>query len=610
MGRFFREFRYSMKAKGHVFFLVLLFTAATLAVWLFYLTVSRELDSSFADSETSKTGKLHITGSFDDMAQATDSDLEAELAFNKALHSADWMTYSEAVREDLYIQDYEGSVTALVGYEEGNCADNREITKNNKTYAYVKAVWADSQAALDAGLGTVAGELFETPTDYYGHLYVALGYGYRENGVYKAGSILNLATEQGVTTAAVIGFLDEGATIEIGGQSICLDNYMFCPLVDLSGLYDGETAESTSPLYVNDALINENEALDDLICTDCHDRTVGGTTYTAYKTLWIEESEAENAASGTWLKNLYNAAHYAPVNCMAIGSRYEEAGLTNKSVKALLFGSETTVSAGTVIPAGTEYNGICLDDYLVLLKTDYESYYFKTETKTETPGVTAEAAESGEDASVIEESAEDRTVTFTQSERTMLMHILYLKNSGTAETGCTANDSERRLMSVIDSAWEDFYRENENQSPITSYRIKEAAGTDSILFRDNISSVTDSIGKYIRYFLPAAAVLLFLYYLRKRSVLREYFTTLILTGTSNLEIMLLFLTESIFLYLGVVILGYGSCYAVCRILQLDIVSVREMLGTTAKIVLFPTLGILLIIFFTDYGKLFRRGRKG
>ncbi len=611
MGRFFKEFRYSLRAKNHIFFLVLIWMVACATVWLFYLSLNKELSDSFGDASAETS--YRVAGSFDKLVQAENIDLKAELAFNKELHGADWMSYMEAAREDIYIQEYSGMNEALVGFEEGDYAASKGIKKSNKEYSYVKAIWLDKEAVKAFDLGAVAENLFDVPTNYTDRMYVVLGAKYKETGTYQAGDSFTISTDSGLVTTIVLGFLEKGVTARVNGKYVTMDNYILCPLLDLSNVYEGTSADlaERTALFINGDKITANAALDHAKALDENGneqiRTSGDKTFVGYKVVWVTEGECTKTDAPSWMKNFYQASKSAPVRLMAAGADYTANGVSSGKFDILLFGVTSQVTLSTAIPAGSTYKGQVLDDCIVMMKTANEISFFGADSEEDVKTATTDSETTTEEP-VTEAIVTPALEEFDAKTLTVLMHIMYMKNTGIVRTKVSANDAERKLMDMVDRSWKNFHIEKENSSPITDYRIKEASAKDSILFKDNVENIVTSLEKYTKYFIVGGMLILLLYYLLKRKSLHEHFTMLVITGTSNLEIMLFFLVESLLFLIGTVGFGYLFCFAVCKILQLKVAGYKDIVGIAAWMIVIPTVCVWARIFFTDYGKMFRRGK--
>lgn len=621
MGRFRREFKFSLKTKKHLFFLVLLCLVIASAVWIFRLSLQQEMRTSFPGDygETAKRTEqtFRVTGTQDEMAAVSDSDLKAELLFNQELHQADWMTYSEAVAENLYIRSYTGPEQMVVGAEEGKYEKNSSVEMEGQTYAYVKAVWLGQETAAAAGLGMYADELFRHPTDYINKLYVMLGHDYEAQEVYAVGDVLQIKTSYGNVEATVTGFLSEGASVELNGTKVSLDSYVLCPLADMSDLY-GEAPEKDdtylSPLYIDPQYVGENNAAGGEALTD------GENTYTPVKAIWFDRDLREDASLEASLQGMLKQENTEQMSFVFMGANYQKQGVKLGSSITLIAGcgKRTACCVGFFTEGLTyEVNGedIVLDDYIGIVQYDYSKMYGTEQSAPDSQKPAAADGQTGQEGETPEGTDDDVIATmrpdisYNLGERSKLFHVLFLKNRGYIRTELTANEAQRELTAAADAAWKNFYLENEGIKAITTYTVAQADSANSILFRSNVQTILKTLQDVDGWIFVAGLALVLAYFLLKRRTAQEYYITLLLTGSSVWEILLLFFVEILLFYVGAVAFGYLASWLICRLLQLQAVSWTELLKVNLLAVSIPGILILLRVAFADYGKLFRRGRR-
>lgn len=621
MGRFRREFKFSLKTKKHLFFLVLLCLVIASAVWIFRLSLQQEMRTSFPGDygETAKRTEqtFRVTGTQDEMAAVSDSDLKAELLFNQELHQADWMTYSEAVVENLYIRSYTGPEQMVVGAEEGKYEKNSSVEMEGQTYAYVKAVWLGQETAAAAGLGMYADELFRHPTDYINKLYVMLGHDYEAQEVYAVGDVLQIKTSYGNVEATVTGFLSEGASVELNGTKVSLDSYVLCPLADMSDLY-GEAPEKDdtylSPLYIDPQYVGENNAAGGEALTD------GENTYTPVKAIWFDRDLREDASLEASLQGMLKQENTEQMSFVFMGANYQKQGVKLGSSITLIAGcgKRTACCVGFFTEGLTyEVNGesIVLDDYIGIVQYDYRKMYGTEQSAPDSQKPAAADGQTGQEGETPEGTDDDVIATmrpdisYNLGERSKLFHVLFLKNRGYIRTELTANEAQRELTAAADAAWKNFYLENEGIKAITTYTVAQADSANSILFRSNVQTILKTLQDVDGWIFVAGLALVLAYFLLKRRTAQEYYITLLLTGSSVWEILLLFFVEILLFYVGAVAFGYLASWLICRLLQLQAVSWTELLKVNLLAVSIPGILILLRVAFADYGKLFRRGRR-
>ncbi len=617
MGRFRREFKFSLKTKKHLFFLVLLCLIIASTVWIFQLSLQQELKTSFpgdyGKSANRSERTFRIAGKQDEMAAVSDSDLKAEMLFNQALHQADWMDYSEAALENLYIRSYSGPKQMVVGADDGKYEQNSSVELEGQTYAYVKAVWLGQETAADAGLGMYADELFRHPTDYINKLYVMLGHDYEAQEVYGVGDVLQVKTAYGNVEATVTGFLSEGAAVKLNGKSVCLDSYVLCPLNDMSDLY-GEAPDTDTtylaPMYIAPEYLGENNAAEGESLTD------GENTYAPVKAIWFDRDLREDTTLEESLQGMMKQENTAQMSFIYLGANYQKQGVKLGDSITLIAGcGKRTACCVGFFTEGLTYKAdgkeIVLDDYIGIVQYDYGRMYASVPPASadQKPAEPEEGADGsdGSDENVIATMRPE--ISYNLGERSKLFHVLFLKNRGYVKTGLTANEAQRELTAEAKEAWKNFYLENEGIEAITVYSIAEADAANSILFRSNVQKILKTIQDVDGWIFAAGLALVLAYFFLKRRAAQEYYITLLLTGSSVLEIMLLFLVEMLLLYVGAVVFGYLVSWLICRLLQIQAVSWRELLKVNLPVVTVPGILILVRIALADYGKMFRRGRR-
>ncbi len=631
MGRFFKEMRYSMKMRRHLFFLMLVWFAAVGAVWLFQGTVDGELHSSFpGDYGIKNDGKLKeykVAGYYDDMAAVTDSDLKAEILFNQALHGADWMSYREIVVDNLYVRAYVGTDLAIVGYESGNYTGNKDVDVEGTLHSRVNTIWMDETSVKEAGLGIYAERLFQYPNDYIDQMFVVLGAGLE--GDYQVGDVMQVRTSQGSMKAYVRGFLNKGAKAEVDGKSINLDYYIVCPLDNMDNLYEGKTetmSTHTNPVYLYHERLTEDMTVCDTTMTN-PTMVAEEKEYRGVKALWLSRDVLNiDETAPEWLRAFVSGQSHL-YNSIAVGANYKTLGLMNTGNGVDLQGTESKLDyvCTQALPQGTMYTvdgqEICLDDYIVFVLPDYNKLYSEegenpgaVVTPTPIPDGGEDAGTEGEDAGTgitpgdSNVSTEEIANTYSVAERTKLFYILFLKNRGYFETVYAPNEAQRKLSVMTEASWKNFYLENEGKDAITTYCVREADEANSILYRDDISGMQAKLAKVAKWGFVLGAALLVLYYFLKLRCGKEYYTTIVMTGTSSAEVMALYLLEGILLFALATAVGYVGNFAICKLLHLQSVGMSGLIKRNLLAIGLPTLAISLWALICDYGKIFRRVR--
>ncbi len=458
-----------------------------------------------------------------------------------------------------------------------------------------------------------AEELFRHPTDYINSLYVMLGADYQKNEVYKVGDTLKMRVPYGNTEAVVTGFLEEGASMLINGKSVCLDSYVFCPLMNMDNLYgEAPVKDETylSPIYLSGEFLPEGSVVNgETIVKD-------EKTYTPVAAIWFDRALRADENLEEWFRKFLDKENTYHMTFVFLGNNYQKKGVSVGKTLGYLCGvGELSGTCVGFFPEGMTYRvdgkDICLDDYVGIVQFDYAQMYPSKDADqppkdaaNATPTPTPEGAAPENTVATMSPD-----ISYNLAERTKLYTVLFMKNSAYLRTDLTADEAQRELSGIVEKSWKNFHLEKEGNDPISRYRVREASNAKGILFRDDVKTIVSKLQKVGKPLFLTGLVVVLLYFLFKRRTTQEYFVMLLLTGTSTLEIMLLFVVEMLLLFVGSVGFGYLFSYLICRILHITAVSWRELIRWNAIAVLVPGLLILLRIAFADYGKMFRRGRR-
>ena len=599
MARFWKEIKYSLRMRKHLFFMLMIIMGLVSAVYLFRESLQSSLEKAFPNDYGKVTKAVaqtyHIKGSYAEHATAKDVDIQAELTINRTLHEAAWMEYEEGFLYDLYVKDYSGPDEAVVG----NVETNKVVEMDKGKYGKVQSAWLSKEVLEKEGFGGLTSRMFSTASTYTDTLYVMLGAG-MAGGKYDAGTKLTLRVEGVKIEAVVLGFLDPGTTLYVGSDPVCLDFYVVCPLLDLSDIYgEGEGADAlptnTDPIYITETQVPQGSGFAD---TDTARRELekNNIRYVATKCLWVTDEDIDAMEEApSWLKTLRNIKGSGNTTLTAwFGYNYQDAGMTrgkNLSVMTLYDGKKTLVCNGFV-PEGETFKlgdkTINLDDYIVIgLKTTDNS------STTDTP-------KDGENDDDKEPDG------FSVEIRTLLFRLMVKKNSGVIRTKYTADEAQRNLEKILEGAWENYQKDNPNLERTSTYLVKEADKPGSVIYNDKIREYPDKLTKVDRigYFVCIALLLLYLVYKFFRG--SDYFTTLVLTGDMRIEIILVFLAEVAILYAFACGLAFGLSWIVCKLLGLGSVVIKPILEKNLRIVAIPFAVVSLLIILKDYGKIFRR----
>lgn len=623
MLRFLKELRYSMGMRKHIFFILMVVMGLISAVYLFRESLQGTLEKAFptdyGKAEAQEETLYKIDGEYESTATAKDVDIQAELTLNGKLHNAEWMKYEEEfLYNNLYVKNFSEPEKALVGYGTDRQTGSKDIEIERGKYSRVQSVWLAEDVLKAQGFGGAADRMFDGENSYLTEMKIVLGAGFQ--AYYTAGSKLTLRVENLQFDAMVLGFLEPGATMVVGDEVVCLNYHIVCPLLDLSGLYDPDQEEkylpsNTDPIYIPDAKLKEGTALRN---TDAEKEFIAydGKKYSPVKCLWIAEEDLgpdiESKPEYEWLKKLLTnkPGDNNKYNFLA-GSNFEKEQVftmgTPTDMMTLYEGQKNLTCYG-FLPAGTTYvlNGqeIALDDYMVVLRQKK----VKEGNKSKAPANNKDTANTttGEDGGNEPQTTEPEGKTFGTAERMKLFRILVLKNSGFIKTKKSADEAEIELEKLLTYSWDNYAKDNPSLKRTSNYRIHEADKAGSVVYRDKVRDIPGKLRKIDTpgYFL--CIILLTLYFLYKFFKGSEYFTALVMTGDSKVEIGLLFVVEAAILYFAACGLGFALAFVVGKLLSLGSTSAAPIFSKNFRIVLFPLIAVGVVIAIRDFGKLFRK----
>ena len=609
-----------MKMRRHIFFLLLIVMGLISSVYLFREsllgTLKKAFPTDYGIAQAEKTSKYSIDGQYIATATAKDVDIQAELTLNSALHTADWMTYEEAFLYDgLYVKNYSGTNKAIVGYGTEKEAGNKDVEIERGKYSRLQSVWLSEDVLKAEGFGGAADRMFDGENSYLDTMYVVLGAGI-ESDKYTAGSKLTLRVENLQINAVVLGFLKPGATMKVGDKVVCLDFYVICPILDLSGLYDEEKEEkhmptNTDPIYLPEGLFKEGMNISD---TTAENKTVesNGKKYNAAKALWIWEDDIDGIEDAPdWLKTLRDAKSTDDnTSNIVAGVNYQENKVfdlgTNTTAMTLYNGDRKLVCIGfskegeKLTVAGKEYT---LDDTIVIIMHRKGR---KTATDNKTAGKTTNTTGEGDKTDNANAAADPAGKTFETSERMRLFRILVLKNSCFINTKLTPDEAQLKLEEILTSSWENYQKDNPNLERTSSYRVHEADKAGSVVYRKGIRKIPDKLKKIDSPGFFICILLLTLFFLYKFWRGSEFYSTLYLTGDTKIEIILLFVAEAAILYALACGIAIGFAWVIGKLLGLGTVSAAPIISKNLRIVLFPLIAVSAVVIIKDFGKLFRR----
>ena len=604
MARFWKEFKYSLRMRKHLFFLLMIIMGLVSAVYLFRESLETSLEKAFPNEyglvTEGKTEAYHIEGSYAEHATAKDVDIQAELTINRSLHDAAWMDYEEGFLYELYVKDYTGPDKAVIGYGTDKLDANKAVDMDKGKYGKVQSAWLSQEVLDAAGFGGLTSRLFSASSSYTESLYVMLGAG-MQGGKYDAGTKLTLRVEGVKMEAVVLGFMDPGTTLLVGNEPVCLDFYVVCPLLDLSELYGGGLGETgmptnTDPIYMQDTLFTEDGHFED---TETARREIekDNVRYVAAKCLWItdEDIAALDEVPG-WLQTLSNTKATGGMMSAWFGNNYQEAGLTRgKNLTAMtLYDGKKTIVCNGFIPEGETFTlgdkTLNLDEYIVVALKTSDSSNTSKDDKNADP----------------DDGEKDKESGLQVEQRTLLFRLLVKKNSGVIRTKYTADESQVKLETILEGAWENYQMDNPDLERTSTYKVKEADKPGSVIYRDKIREVPKKLTKIDSIGYIVCIALLLLYVVYKFFKGSDYYTALVLTGDTKLEIVLLFLAELAVLFVFACGLAFGLSWVVCKLLGLGAVVIKPIITKNLRIVAIPFAVVVALVIAKDFGKIFRR----
>lgn len=609
MGRFFKELKYSLGLKRHVFFLVLICFVVCGACWLFQGTLKQELEEAFPSKYApanvpTETKRYNLQGTVAQKSpQVTDADLKAEIAFNAKLREAQWIDrYEQICLENVQIASFIGPDSAVKGYQTDAFLDNKDIESGGSKYTTVNAIWMEESLATRFNLGKEAQQIYKMPNDYLDKIYVVLGSAYRMEDGYGIGTILKARNSIGAIQLQVVGFLPAGAKATVEDKEINLDSYVLCPFISLEDVY--EIKPEIPQSYMDGVYIPAKFVTDELNGAyrnnpaNKKNDTKTGLQYAEVKCLYIDRSALTDDAP-IWLKALVTGEEKEDYTRIAIGANYGKAGtiLSGTSFDMYSGGGLKKLQSFAVLEPGTTWKvygmDIELDDYIVFLQPEE-----KKEEKSE--------EETPEGTDILEEVFGPEEKTFKVAERATLFHYQFLMNNGHLFTTSTADEAQEELDRLTDLAWADFRRDNAKKTPLTSYRISDADQPNSILFRESSATLWKKILKFTKIGFPFCMIIFALFLFFKFRKGRDYYTALYMTGTNRVEIIALYVIEAVLMIALAAACSFAFAFVICKLLQLKLCPVKPLVMKIVRLVGIPTLAIIAWIVLKDFGRIFRR----
>ncbi|MBO4695948.1 MAG: hypothetical protein J5643_01555 [Lachnospiraceae bacterium] len=612
MGRFFKELKYSLGLKRHLFFIILIGIAACGAAWLFQDTLRKELKKSFPGTYDLQNAALEeskylLRGEVKQKSpQVTDGDLKAEIKFNAELQGASWVkNYEEICTEYMQIASYLGPDSAVKGYGTDEYYDNKDVDSNGVKYTTVQTIWMDASLAEKFKLGSEAKQIYNMPNNYLERIYVVLGSEYK--GDYSIGTILKAQNSVGSIQMQVVGFLPSNAKATIGDKEIELDSYILCPFISLQDVYEIKEevpAAYTDGIYIPVSAVN-GEFLSGAYRNNPPNKKNDpktGVQYVEVRSLWIERAAVTEEAP-EWLKALAGSTEKDKTLVM-VGANYGAAGtIANSEVSMYSAQGVSTLKVHGVLDPGSTWNiygmEINLDDYIVFLQPEEKKE--ETNSAETNPDGTLDPG-----TTLIDEPVGPKEREFKVKERSILFHYQTMMNRGYITTMLTRNEAQISLAEVLDSAWRDFRRDNPKKDPLTTYRIDGSSKDNSILYRENSMKLTEKVLKFTKYGFPICALLFAVYLFWKFRSGKEFYTTLYLTGTNRTEMMVMYLIEGLLMAAAASAFAFGFSFVICKLLKLKMSAAKPVIRRIFKLIGYPTIAIMIWILIRDFGRMFRR----
>lgn len=617
MGRFIKELRYSLGLKRHIFFIILIFFVVCGAAWLFQDTLTADLEKAFPtkyakDKIPTIAEQRHISGSIAVNSPAvTDSDLKAELQFNKQLKKAAWIqNYGEIAKEYIGIKSFLGPDSAVKGYLTDAFDNNKDVDSGGAKYTNVNTIWMEESLAREFHLGQEAIQLFRMPNDYLNKIYVLLGSEYRKESAYQVGNIIDAKDNYGEIKLQVVGFLEPGATAKIGEEEVVLDSYILCPFISLADVYELKEEKAgpyTDGVSIQDALITEEmKSVYRNNPPKKQNEIKSGIMYGEVKALYIERAALDAEDAPSWLKTIGNATETEGYTRVVLGATYgncEALAPGAEPFDLLIDKKLSKARTFQVLPEGTTWKvygmEIELDDYMIFLqppeKAD-EPKQTETEDKKDDDG----------EPVFVEEPYGKEERQFTPANRLRLFHYQHMMNRGYFMTTLTKDESQEQLWTLLEEAWKDFRRDNPEKNPLSTYKIEGADSANSILYREKAPQFSQKIVKYTKYGFFFGMLLFALYLFWKFWVGREYYSSLYLTGTNRTEMAVLYLIEGILMAALAAAFSVGFAFVITKLLKLHMSDYKPLVKKFFRLAGFPTAAIIIWIMVRDFGRMFRR----
>ena len=610
--------------KRHIFFLILICFVVSGAAWLFQDTLTADLEKAFPtkyakDKVPTVAEQRHISGTVSGDSQVTDSDLKAEIEFNKQLKKADWIQdYSEIATDYLQIQSFLGPDSAVKGYLTDAFNANKDADVGGVKFSTVSTIWVEESVAREYRLGKEALQVFQMPNDYLTKIYVVLGSDYQMEDGYQVGTILKAKRPSESSTSKilpmlqmqVVGFLEPGASIKIGDEKVSLDSYILCPFISMADVYEIKEEEPgpyTDGVLIKDALISEE--MQDVYRNNPpvkKNAAKSGVMYGEVKALYIDRAAAEAADAPSWLKTLANATDKEDYTRVMLGASYAECEPLKPGESFDIIVDGKTISKAKlfeVLSPGESWTvygmELKLDDYIVFLQAPK-----KEETKTP-------EKQEGEDAQnneteLIDEPYGAKEREFKTEERSRLFHYQHLMNSGYFLSTLTEDEAQEKLWDVIEVSWRDFKRDNPDTKALSSYKIAGADQANSILYRENAPQLSKKIVRFTKYGFFFGMLLFGLYLFWKFWRGRDYYTSLYMTGTNRTEMAAAFLIEGVLMAVLAAALSVGFAFVISKLLQLHMTDYKPIVKKFIRLAGYPTAAIVIWIMVRDFGRMFRR----
>lgn len=315
-----------MKNRKHFFFLVLIWTVLSIAVFSYGVGLENTITRAFGDTQEKETKAYHFEIEGDENVVISASVLQQEILINELLNENDKFSHYEYLDttatlsklNDLNVAINDGDIS-------GEDADGKKSYK-------VHLLFADEKTALEAGMQNITG-VFTRPNDYNEKVPMMFGYDWTKGGANPSNDGDEVVTEVDNYKMLFTGYFTKDEVFSIDGKKIELNQYIFIPLRSLDKDSLPETQEGRKRWYNIYKVKNQGYITSDMSANSLQK--------------YVDDLVEENGISGRIL--IDGAEH---------GNR-------------ILFRDDVSEIASTVVTAGYAALALALMLLLVYLITNY-----------------------------------------------------------------------------------------------------------------------------------------------------------------------------------------------------------------------------------------------